>query len=88
MFPNLLLNAHNRFFEVGFAPLNVTSYVQVESVDMGEARKRNYAANVKKNNVKQLQNQVYQVNQVRNAAETRIETPPVPILQLLQLFWS
>ena len=57
MFPDFLLNAHNLSPEVRFAPLAVTSYVKIESVEMGEAREGNLYANV---------------NQVRNAAENSI----------------
>ena len=46
MFPDLLLNTHNLGSEVRFAPLDVTSYIQIESVEMGEARERNHTANV------------------------------------------
>ena len=42
----LLLNFHNLGLEVRFAPLDVTSYIQIESVEMGEARERNQSANV------------------------------------------
>ena len=45
MFPDLLLNTHNLGPEVRFAPLAVTSDIQIESVEMGEDRKSNYLAN-------------------------------------------
>ena len=45
MFPDLLLNAHNVGPKVRFAPLDVTSDIQIESVEMGEARERNHTAN-------------------------------------------
>ena len=41
MIPDLLLNFDNLGPEVRFAPGNVTSYIQAESVEIGEARKRN-----------------------------------------------
>ena len=41
MFPDLLLNLDNLGPEVRFTPGNVTSYIQAESVEIGEARKRN-----------------------------------------------
>ena len=41
MFPDLLLNAHNVSPEVRFASLDVTSDIQIESVEMGEDRERN-----------------------------------------------
>ena len=41
MFLDLLLNFDNLVPEVKFTPDNVTSYVQIESVEMGEDRKRN-----------------------------------------------
>ena len=62
MFPDLLLNLHNSSPEVRFAPDIVTSYIQIELVDIGEGRERNEFADIKRNNV----------NQVRNTAETRI----------------
>ena len=46
MFPDLLLNFDNLGLELRFAPGMVTSYIQVESVEMGEARERNHTANV------------------------------------------
>ena len=46
MFPDLLLNTYNLGPEVRFAPLDVTSNIQVESVEMGEARERDHTANV------------------------------------------
>ena len=45
MVPDLLLNTHNLGPEARFAPLNVTSYIQRESVEVGEDRKRNHTAN-------------------------------------------
>ena len=48
MFPNLLLNAHNVGPELRLAPLDVTSYIQIESVEMGEGWKRNDTAGVDK----------------------------------------
>ena len=75
MFPDLLLNYDNFGFEVRFAPGVVTSHIQVESVEMGEGRKRNEFANVKRNNV----------NQVWNAAENRIDAPPFLVPQIFRL---
>ena len=50
MFPDLLLNTHNLGSELRFAPLDVTSDIQIESVEMGEARKRNHTANNEEQN--------------------------------------
>ena len=48
MVPDLLLNFDNLGPELRFAPHNVTSYLQVESVEMGEGRNRNESDNKKK----------------------------------------
>ena len=50
MFPDLLLNAHNLGPEVRFASLNVTSYVEIESIKMDEGWKRNHTANNEEQN--------------------------------------
>ena len=89
MFPDLLLNTHNLVPEVRFAPGIVTSYIQIESVEIGEARKRNVSADVESKSVNHLWNTVKNnVNQVWDAAETRIETPPFLVLQQFQFFWK
>ena len=73
MFPDLLLNADNLVPEVSFAPLDVTSHLQIELVEVGEARERNHTANV---------------SQVWNAAENRIEAPPILVPQIFRLISS
>ena len=45
MFPDLLLNTYNLGPERRFTPGMVASYIQVESVEMGEGWKRNQTAN-------------------------------------------
>ena len=61
MFPDLLLNFDNISFEVRFAPGVVTSHIQVESIEMGEGRKRNKITNNE--------------NQTRNNTEKKIQFP-------------
>ena len=44
MFPDLLLNANYFGHEVRLAPSNVTSYIQIESVDISYCWNRNHSA--------------------------------------------
>ena len=71
MFPDLLLNTHNLGPEVRFAPGLVTSHIQIESVEIGEARERNQTANV---------------SQGWKAAENRTEAPPFLVPQIFKFF--
>ena len=78
MFPDFLLDLHNFYPEVRFAPDIVTSYIQIELVDVGESRERNEFADIKRNNV----------HQGWNTAETKVYAPPPPLLEHLKLFWD
>ena len=73
MFPDLLLNTDNLVPEVRFAPLDVTSHLQIELVEVGEARERNNTADI---------------TQGWNPAENRNEAPPYVVPQIVRLIWS
>ena len=74
MFSNLLFNVQHFGPKVRIASLNVMSHIQIESVEVGEARERNNTADV---------------TQVWNAAENRTEAPPTPwVPQIFRLIWS
>ena len=75
MFPDLLLNTNNLGLEVRLAPRNVTSYIQTESVDIGEGRYRNHTAEKEERRTEAFDQKVSQRPQYfeRNAAEKFIK---------------
>ena len=78
MFSDHLFSTGNLGSEVRMAPCVVFFCCEIESVDVGETRKRNHTANSKKGFVGK-------VDQVRKTAENSVGKNPVVIIKS---FWN
>ena len=91
MFPYLLLNAHNLGLKVRLASSNVTSNIEIESVDISEGRTRNHAAEKEEGRTQAFDQNISKWPQYfeRNEAENSIKSilTELGVLEAIRNFW-